>query len=232
MGRRQGGPPAQSSSAARGPTLPDGPGLYDRMRAAKTQPDTVIADIGDNGKASPAAAQRRTTVAYRGPYQGHILPPAHCARLPTSPRMERQGLIQCGTQNVCWRLQRRAWRRSIGLPVEKVRMQYCGELGQRSAAAVSDDAAQAAVRFMSQAVRQAGPRASMRRDEHGWANSRWPAHLGRGGRAARSTPPGTCWLREYHGWQHGWTTKVDGARFDGAGAPATERRGAEATRSP
>ena len=95
----------------------------------------------------------------------------------------------------------------LGLPVNKVRVQYhegSGTFGR----SCYEDAAQAAA-VMSQAVGKPVRVQFMRWDEHGW-DDYGPAHLAdvRAGIDA----DGKLVAYEYHGWQHGWTDQRDDAR--------------------
>jgi nicotinate dehydrogenase subunit B len=177
-----------------GPALPGNAGLHDAMRATKTT-DTVVADIGDTA----AGFQRAAHVAaatYRGPYQGHIPFSPNCAVADVTAK---RALVQCATQNVYGT--RAELASVIGLPVEKVRIQYYESSGTFGRSCY-DDAAQAAA-ILSQAVGKPVRVQFMRWDEHGWDNY-GPAHLAevRAGVDAN----GSLIAYEYHGWQHGWTT--------------------------
>ena len=87
----------------------------------------------------------------------------------------------------------------LGLPVNKVRVQYVEGSGTFGRSCY-DDAAQAAA-VMSQAVGKPVRVQFMRSDEHGW-DDYGPAHLAdvRAGIDAN----GKLVAYEYHGWQHGW----------------------------
>jgi len=88
----------------------------------------------------------------------------------------------------------------LGMPAEKIRVQYyegSGTFGR----SCYEDAAQAAA-IMSQAVGRPVRVQYMRWDEHGWDNY-GPAHLAEVRAAVDAN--GKLVAYEYHGWQHGWT---------------------------
>jgi len=175
------------------PVLPGNADLFEKMRAEKTT-DTVIADWGDAAKGFAAAAHVRSA-SYRCPYQGHLPFAPNCALADVGPN---SAVIQSSTQDV---YNARAMLATVlGMPAEKVRVQYyegSGTFGR----SCYEDAAQAAA-IMSQAAGRPVRVQYMRWDEHGWDNY-GPAHLAdvRAGIDAS----GKLVAYEYHGWQHGWT---------------------------
>src|SRR5262249_22593586 len=175
------------------PVLPGNADLFDKMRAEKTT-DTVIADWGDAARGFAAAAHVRTA-AYRCPYQGHLPFAPNCAIADVGPN---GALIQSSTQDVY--IARRMLATVLGMPEDKVRVQYyegSGTFGR----SCYEDAAQAAA-IMSQAVGRPVRVQFMRHDEHGWDNY-GPAHLAEV--RAGIDASGKLVAYEYHGWQHGWT---------------------------
>ncbi len=176
-----------------GPALPGNADLFEHMRAQKTT-DTVIADLGDVAKAFAQAAHVASST-YRCPYQGHLPFAPNCALADVGPN---GALVLSSTQDV---YNARAMLATVlGLPVEKVRVQYyegSGTFGR----SCYEDAAQAAA-IMSQAVGKPVRVQFMRWDEHGWDNY-GPAHLA--DVRAGIDPSGKLVAYEYHGWQHGWT---------------------------
>ena len=172
------------------PALPAN--LFEHMRAAKTT-DTVIADWGDADKAFAQAAHV-ASASYRCPYQSHAPFAANCAIADVGPD---GALVRSSTQDI---YNTRAMLAVVlGLPVEKVRVQYyegSGTFGR----SCYDDAAQAAA-VMSQAVGKPVRVQFMRWDEFGW-DDYGPAHLAdvRAGIDAA----GKLVAYEYQGWQHGW----------------------------
>jgi nicotinate dehydrogenase subunit B len=172
--------------------LPSNADLFDRMRAAKTT-DTVIADWGDAAKGFAQAAHV-ASATYRCPYQSHAPFAANCALADVGPN---GALVMSSTQDIY--NSRDMLAEVLGLPVEKVRVQYyegSGTFGR----SCYEDAAQAAA-VMSQAVGKPVRVQFMRSDELGW-DDYGPAHLAdvRAGIDAN----GKLVAYEYHGWQHGW----------------------------
>jgi nicotinate dehydrogenase subunit B len=172
--------------------LPGNADLFDRMRAAKTT-DTVIADWGDAAKGFAQAAHV-ASATYRCPYQSHAPFAANCALADVGPN---GALVMSSTQDIY--NSRDMLAEVLGLPVDKVRVQYyegSGTFGR----SCYEDAAQAAA-VMSQAVGKPVRVQFMRSDELGW-DDYGPAHLAdvRAGIDAN----GKLVAYEYHGWQHGW----------------------------
>ena len=170
--------------------------LYAAMRAAKTS-DTIIVDLG-NTEIGFQQAAHTATATYRGPYQGHMPFSPNCAIADASGD---QVLVQCGTQRVYGT--RNEIAEVLGVSPEKVRVQYYESSGTFGRSCY-DDAAQAAA-IMSVALGSPVRVQFMRWDEHGWDNY-GPAHLA-DVRAAVDAD-GTLIAYEYHGWQHGWTTRA------------------------
>ncbi|MET0633586.1 MAG: molybdopterin cofactor-binding domain-containing protein [Xanthobacteraceae bacterium] len=174
------------------PALPGNAGVFDYMRAAKTT-DTVIADWGDAAKAFAQAAHV-ASASYRCPYQSHAPFGPNCALADVGPG---GALVMSSTQDIY--NSRAMLAEVLGLPANKVRVQYhegSGTFGR----SCYEDAAQAAA-VMSQAVGKPVRVQFMRADEHGW-DDYGPAHLAdvRAGIDAG----GKLVAYEYHGWQHGW----------------------------
>jgi nicotinate dehydrogenase subunit B len=173
-------------------TLPSHIDVFERMRAAKTT-DTVIADWGDAAKGFAAAAHV-AGATYRCPYQSHAPFAPNCALADVGPG---GALVMSSTQDIY--NSRDMLAQVLGLPVEKVRVQYVEGSGTFGRSCYEDAAQAAAV--MSQAVGRPVRVQFMRPDELGWDDF-GPAHLAdvRAGIDAR----GKLVAYEYHGWQHGW----------------------------
>jgi CO/xanthine dehydrogenase Mo-binding subunit len=175
------------------PALPDYTELFDRMRAEKTT-DSVIANLGDpeNGFAQAAHVASAT---YHCPYQGHLPFAPNCA---VADVRADGALVMCSSQDVY--SARDMLASVLGMPADKVRVQYYESSGTFGRSCY-EDAAQAAA-MMSQAADRPVRVQYMRWDEHGWDNY-GPAHLAdvRAGVDA----DGKLIAYEYHGWQHGWT---------------------------
>jgi nicotinate dehydrogenase subunit B len=177
----------QESSA-----LPGNADVFDRMRAAKTT-DTVIADWGDAPNAFAQAAHVASS-SYRCPYQSHAPFAPNCALADVGPN---GALVMSSTQDIY--NSRDMLAQVLGLPVDKVRVQYCEGSGTFGRSCYEDAAQAAAV--MSQAIGKPVRVQFMRSDELGW-DDYGPAHLAdvRAGIDAG----GKLVAYEYHGWQHGW----------------------------
>jgi len=174
------------------PTLPGSGALYDQMRSAKTT-DRVVADRGDVAAAITQAAHV-AAAKYRGPYQAHAPFGPNCALADVKAD---SALIMCSTQDVYGT--RGGLARLLGMPVEKVRVQYYEGSGTYGHSCY-DDVAQAAT-VLSQLAGKPVRLQFMRWDEHGWDNY-GPAHVGEVRAAADRA--GNIVAYEYEGWQHGW----------------------------
>jgi CO/xanthine dehydrogenase Mo-binding subunit len=173
-------------------TLPGNAGLHDAMRAAKTT-DTVVVDNGDLASGLAQAAHV-VSATYHLPYQAHVPFGPNCALADVGPD---GALVMSSTQDIY--NSRRMLADTLGLPADKVRVQYyegSGTFGH----SCYEDAAQAAA-IMSQAVGKPVRVQFMRWDEHGWDNF-GPAHVAEVRAAVDAS--GKIVAYEYQGWQHGW----------------------------
>ncbi len=173
-------------------SLPGNAKLHEAMRAAKTT-DTMVVDKGDVAKGFAGAAHV-ASATYQLPYQAHMPFGPNCALADVRPD---GALVMSSTQDVY--NSRRMLADTLGLPPEKVRVQYyegSGTFGH----SCYEDAAQAAA-IMSQLVGKPVRVQFMRWDEHGWDNF-GPAHVAEV-RAAIDAD-GRIVAYEYQGWQHGW----------------------------
>jgi len=188
--------------------LPGHEKVYERMRAAKTNEEIVIAR-GDVAGAMTTAAHVVTQVG-RAPYQAHAPFGPNCA---VADVRRDAALVMCSTQDVY--ATRRTLATLLKLPQESVRVQYYEGSGTYGHSCY-DDVAQAAA-FMSQEAAKPVRVQFMRWDEHGWDNF-GPAHVGE----ARAAVDGNGKLvaYEYHGWQHGWSGTEASAQL--AGSPVGE----------
>jgi len=197
------------------PTLPGSDRLYEAMRAEKTN-DKVLLERGDTAGAFNGAAHVASQTCL-GPYQSHacFAPNAALADVKAD-----SALIICSTQD-CYTL-RGTLARLLGLPAEKVRVQYyesSGTYGHSS----HDDAAQAAA-LMSQLAGQPVRLQFMRWDEHGWDNY-GPAHIGEARAAVDAS--GKIVAYQYEGWQHNWCAVETSVQL-ALGTPASLWRGSMA----
>jgi nicotinate dehydrogenase subunit B len=191
------------------PLLPASEGLYAHMRAAVTT-DNVVLERGDVRVTADEAA---ATVVQRGnsPYQAHAPFAPNCALADIRPD---GGLVICSSQDV--HAARRGIATLVGLPPEKIRVQF-GEGAGTYGHSCYDDVAQAAA-LLSQLAGSPVRVQFMRADEHGW-DTYGPPHVGEARLACDAN--GRLVAYEYHGWQHNWSLVETTSQLAGA-APATE----------
>jgi len=175
------------------PSLSGSDGLYDAMRAVKTD-DRIVLNRG-NAADAIGAAPHKVAYSCRAPYQAHAPFGPNCA---IADVQRESALVMCSTQDVYG--SRGTLARILGLPVDKVRVQYYEGSGTYGHSCY-DDVAQAAA-LLSQLAGKPVRLQFMRWDEHGWDNY-GPAHLGEV-RAAASAD-GKIVGYEYEGWQHHWS---------------------------
>jgi nicotinate dehydrogenase subunit B len=190
------------------PTLPGHSGLHEQMRSAKTD-EQVVVERGDVA-GTLAAAAHVVSQTCRGPYQAHAPFGPNCALADVKAD---SALVMCSTQDVYGT--RGSLSRLLGMPAEKVRVQYYEGSGTYGHSCY-DDAAQAAA-LLSQLAAKPVRVQFMRWDEHGWDNF-GPAHVGEVRAAADAA--GKIVAYEYHGWQHNWSGTETSAQL--AGTPAGE----------
>ncbi len=191
------------------PTLPGSAGLYEKMRTEKTT-DTIALDKGDVTSALGRAAHV-VTQSYRCPYQSHAPFGPNCA---LGDVKSDSAVVMCSTQNVY--LTRDKVAKVLGMPVEKIAIQYyegSGTFGH----SCHDDAAEAAA-ILSQEVGRPVRVQFMRWDEHGWDNY-GPAHLAEV--RAGIDVDGNIVAYEYHGTQHIWA-RTETSEQLALGTPAQE----------
>jgi nicotinate dehydrogenase subunit B len=175
-----------------GPALPDYAKLPEVLRAAKTT-DTVVVNIGEPEKGFAQAAYV-ASAAYFSPYQAHAPFGPNCALADIG---SESALVLSSTQDIY--ASRAMLATLLGLPIERVRVQYyegSGTFGH----SCYEDAPQAAA-IMSQEVGRPVRVQFMRWDELGWDNY-GPAQLAEV-RAAIDAD-GKIVAYTYDGWQHGW----------------------------
>jgi CO/xanthine dehydrogenase Mo-binding subunit len=175
------------------PTLTGSDGMYDAMRAAKTD-DRVVVERG-NAADAIGAAPHKVEYNCRAPYQAHAPFGPNCALADVK---SDSATVMCSTQDVYGT--RGTLARVIGMPVDKVRVQYYEGSGTYGHSCY-DDVAQAAT-LLSQLAAKPVRLQFMRWDEHGWDNY-GPSHVGEVRAAA--TADGKIVGYEYHGWQHHWS---------------------------
>ena len=175
------------------PALPGNSLLHQHMRSAKTE-DQVVRERGDAAGAISRAAHVASQTCF-GPYQAHAPFAPNCALADARPDSV---LVMCSTQDVYGT--RATLSRVLGLPADKIRVQYYEGSGTYGHSCY-DDVAQAAA-ILSQLAGKPVRLQFMRWDEHGWDNF-GPAHVGEVRAAADDA--GKLVAYEYQGWQHGWS---------------------------
>jgi CO/xanthine dehydrogenase Mo-binding subunit len=193
------------------PTLTGSDGMHQAMRAIKTE-DRVVLEHG-NAADAIGAAPHKVACNCRAPYQAHAPFGPNCALADVKPD---SALVMCSTQDVYGT--RRTLGPILGLPVEKVRVQYYEGSGTYGHSCY-DDVTQAAA-LLSQMAAKPVRLQFMRWDEHGWDNY-GPSHVGEV-RAAASAD-GKIVGYEYEGWQHHWSN-VETSEQLALGKPAEEWR--------
>jgi nicotinate dehydrogenase subunit B len=189
-------------------TLPGNEGLYDAMRSGTTQ-DRVVTERGDVAGALGKAAH---VVSFncRAPYQAHAPFGPNCALADVT---SDSALVMSSTQDVY--ATRNNLARLLGLPVDKVRLQYYEGSGTYGHSCY-DDVAQAAA-LLSQLAGKPVRLQFMRWDELGWDNY-GPAHVGEVRVGADVN--GKLVAYEYQGWHHNWANVETSAQL--VGTPAAE----------
>jgi CO/xanthine dehydrogenase Mo-binding subunit len=195
------------------PLLPANSQLHERMRSATTQ-ERVVLERGDLSAVITGATH--VVFTGRGPYQMHAPFSPNCAIADVKPD---SALVISTTQDIYGT--RASLTRVLGLPVEKIQVQY-QEGASNYGHGCQDDVAQAAA-IMSQIAGKPVRLQFMRWDEHGWDNY-GPAHVGEVRASADSA--GRIIAYEYHGWQHNWSNVETSTQL--TGVAAAERDGSAA----
>ncbi len=192
-------------------TLPGSDGVYDAMRAEKTTDRVVLERGGVNGAFGQAA--HVASGNYHAPYQAHagFGPNGALADVKSD-----SALVICSTQDVY--ATRNTLAGVLGLPAQKVRVQYYEGSGTYGHSCY-DDVAQAAA-ILSQLAGKPVRLQFMRWDEHGWDNY-GPAHVGEIRAAADAN--GQIIAYQYDGWHHNWSAIETSAQL-ALGTPAAEWR--------
>jgi len=192
-------------------TLPGSDGVYAAMRAEKTA-DRVVLERGDVSAAFSAGVHVAVQT-YHGAYQAHA---------PFGPNgaladvKADSALVICSTQDVYGT--RNTLGGVLGLPPQKVRVQYYEGSGTYGHSCY-DDVAQAAA-LLSQLAGKPVRLQFMRWDEHGW-DLYGPAHVGEV--RATADANGKIVGYQYDGWHHNWSA-VETSQQLALGTPAAEWR--------
>ncbi len=187
-------------------TLPGNAKLFTQMRAEKTE-DRVVQERGNVGSAATGAAHTVTRVV-RGPYQMHgpFAPNAAVADV-----QKDSAHVITSSQDIYGT--RRTLSRIIGIPQEKIRVQYAEGAGTFGHSCY-DDVAQAAA-LLSQLAGKPVRLQFMRWDEHGW-DLYGPAHIGECKITADAQGKLTSY--QYDGWQHNWSNVETSEQLTGVAA--------------
>jgi CO/xanthine dehydrogenase Mo-binding subunit len=191
------------------PRLPGTDGLHAQMRRAATI-DNVVLERGD-ARAAAAAAAVAVEHQGHGPYQAHAPFAPNCA---LADIRADQGLVICSSQDIYGA--RRGIAQLLGMPQERLRVQFAESAGTYGHSCY-DDAAQAAA-LLSRLAGAPVRLQFMRADEHGW-DTYGPPHVGVARVAADRD--GRLIAYEYEGWQHNWSQVDTTTQLAGA-APAAE----------
>jgi len=194
------------------PTLPGTDGLHAKMRAGKTE-DSVVRERGNTAGAFAGAAHV-VTQPCMAPYQSHAPFAPNCAIADVTGNSAQ---VMCSTQDIY--TLRTALGRILGMPANRVRVQYYEGSGTYGHSG-HDDAAEAAA-ILSKETGKPVRLQFMRWDELGWDNY-GPAHLGEARAAANAD--GKIIAYEYQGWQHSWITTETSDQL-AQGTAAAERPG-------
>jgi nicotinate dehydrogenase subunit B len=177
---------------AESPALPEQAKLPEVLRAGKTT-DTVVVNIGDL-ESGFAAAAHIASASYFAPYQAHGPFGPNCALADVGAD---SALVISSTQDIY--ASRKMLATLLGLPEQRVRVQYYEGSGTYGHSCYEDAAQSAAI--MSQEAGRPVRVQFMRWDELGWDNY-GPAQVAevRAGIDAY----GKLVAYTYDGWQHGW----------------------------
>ena len=141
--------------------LPGHEGLFDSFKAAKTN-DLIDTDAGDVD-AALARAAHVVSAAYRGPYQSHGAMAPNCAVADVT---SDAALVICSSQAVF--LTRFGLAPLLGLPLDKIRVQYAAGSNTYGNSCYGEAANAAAI--LSQEVGRPVRLQLSRADELGWDN--------------------------------------------------------------
>lgn len=141
--------------------LPGHDGLFDSFRSASTN-DLVDTDIGNVDDALAGAAHVVSTT-YRGPYQSHGTLAPNCAVADVT---SDAALVICSSQAMY--LTRFGLAPLLGLPLDKIRVQYAAGSNTYGNSCYGEAANAAAI--LSQEVGRPVRVQLSRADEHGWDN--------------------------------------------------------------
>jgi nicotinate dehydrogenase subunit B len=188
--------------------FPGHDGIHDSFRAATTN-DIVVFDSGNATAALAQPGVRVASASYRGPYESHGTMAPNCAIADVS----REGaLIMCSAQGIY--LIAGSVARLVGLPADKVRVQYYAGSNTYGSSCYADAAEAAAI--MSQELGKPVRLQLSRQDEFGWDNY-GPAHLAEIRGAVDANGKIVAW--EYQAWGYDSTGVGSAPQLLAAGIP-------------
>jgi CO/xanthine dehydrogenase Mo-binding subunit len=173
------------------PKLPGHEHVHDHYRASKSK-ELVVAESG-NFETALARGAHVVSATYRGPYESHGPMAPNCAVADVT---KDGALLMCSDQGIY--PGRNGVAKLLGLPVEKVRMQYYAGSNTYGSSCYRDAAQAAAV--LSQEVGKPVRVQLSRQDEFGWDNY-GPGHLADIRGAVDADGRIVAW--EYRAWGHG-----------------------------
>jgi nicotinate dehydrogenase subunit B len=166
-------------------------GIHDSFRAATTN-DIVVFDSGNATTALAQPGVRVASASYRGPYESHGTMAPNCALADVKAD---GALVMCSAQGI-YQIAASVGR-LVGLPADKVRVQYYAGSNTFGSSCYADAAESAAI--MSQELGKPVRLQLSRQDEFGWDNY-GPAHLAEIRGAVDANGKIVAW--EYKAWGH------------------------------
>ena len=164
-------------------------GIHDTFRAATTN-DIVVFDSGDATAGLAQPGVRVVSASYRGPYESHGTMAPNCAIADVT---KDGALVMCSAQGIYQIAGSVA--RLVGLPADKIRVQYYPGSNTFGSSCYADAAEGAAI--MSQELGKPVRLQLSRQDEFGWDNY-GPAHLAEIRGAVDADGKIAAW--EYQAW--------------------------------
>jgi nicotinate dehydrogenase subunit B len=174
--------------------FPGHEGIHDSFRAATTN-DIIVFDSGNATTALAQPGVRTASASYRGPYESHGTMAPNCA---VADVKADSALVICSAQGI-YQIAGSVGR-LVGLPADKVRVQYYAGSNTYGSSCYADAAEAAAI--MSQELGKPVRLQLSRQDEFGWDNY-GPAHLAEIRGAVDANGKIVAW--EYQAWGYDTT---------------------------
>jgi CO/xanthine dehydrogenase Mo-binding subunit len=173
------------------PSLPGTDGIHDSYRTAKSK--EVVGASEGNVAAALTGGAHVVSATYRGPYQSHGPMAPNCA---VADVRKDSALVMCSDQAIYGT--RNSLAKLLGLPIQKIRVQYYPGSNTFGSSCYADVAQGAAI--MSQEVGRPVRLQFSRQDEFGWDNY-GPAHLA--DIRAAADAGGKIVAFDFQAWGHG-----------------------------